>query len=82
MSRWITVDPHFAVSVSVARHMGDTKDWEGVGLAPDVVTPEKDALRAAHLMALRALRTAAADSSRRSSLDATIKDLEQATPAR
>jgi Peptidase family S41 len=45
MSRWITVHPHFAVSVSVARHVGI--DWEGVGIKPDVEVPEADALAAA-----------------------------------
>lgn len=42
MSRWMTVHPHFAVSVSVARHIGI--DWEGVGIKPDVEVPEAEAL--------------------------------------
>lgn len=42
MSRWMTVHPHFAISVSVARHVGI--DWEGTGITPDVAVPEADAL--------------------------------------
>ncbi len=50
MSRWIIVHPHFAISVSVARHVGI--DWEGVGITPDVAVPEADALATAQRLAL------------------------------
>jgi hypothetical protein len=49
MSRWMTVHPHFAISVSVARHVGI--DWEGVGITPDVAVPEADALATAQRLA-------------------------------
>jgi len=51
MSRWENVDPNFAVSVPIARHLSN--DWEGVGIKPDVAVPEADALKVAHELALR-----------------------------
>jgi C-terminal processing protease CtpA/Prc len=45
MSRWETVDPNFAVSVPIAKHLGN--DWEGVGIKPDVAVPEAEALNVA-----------------------------------
>lgn len=51
MSRWENVDPNFAVSVPIARHL--EHDWEGVGIKPDVAVPEADALKVAHELALR-----------------------------
>jgi hypothetical protein len=47
LSRWMMVHPNFAVSVSVAHHVGETKDWEGVGIKPDVEVVEGDALTTA-----------------------------------
>lgn len=54
MSRWITIHPNFAISVSVARHIDGT-DWEGVGLEPDVEVPEAQALETAHNLAKQKL---------------------------
>lgn len=51
MSRWINVHPNFAVSVSVARHIGDVVDWEGVGIKPDVAVTEGEALEEAYRLA-------------------------------
>jgi C-terminal processing protease CtpA/Prc len=56
MSRWVTVHPNFAISIPVARHVEPARDWEGVGITPDVATTEAEALRSAHLLALQALR--------------------------
>lgn len=79
MARWELVDPNFAVSVPVARHLPQPglKDWEGVGVAPDVAVAEADALHTAHLMALHAIREATTDASRRTSLDETIAEIEK-----
>lgn len=55
MSRWMTIHPHFAVSVPVARHVGQAKDWEGTGITPDVAVPEGEALQKAHALALEKL---------------------------
>jgi hypothetical protein len=59
----MTIDPHFAVSVSVARHVGPPGlvDWEGTGVAPDVAVAAADALRTAHRLALTRLRDRAKD---------------------
>jgi C-terminal processing protease CtpA/Prc len=77
LSRWFAVHPNFAVSVSVAHHIGATRDWEGVGITPDVAVPEADALQAAHLLALRGLREKAADAETREELDRAIGELEK-----
>jgi hypothetical protein len=55
MSRWMLVHPNFAVSVSVAKHIGETQDWEGVGITPDVAVPEAEALATAHNLAKQKL---------------------------
>lgn len=55
MSRWMPVHPNFAVSVSIARHLPPTKDWEGVGITPDVTVPEAVALQEAVRLALQKL---------------------------
>lgn len=49
MSRWENVDPNFAVSVPIARHL--EHDWEGIGIQPDVAVSEPDALKTALAMA-------------------------------
>jgi len=72
MSRWMTVHPHFAVSISVARHIGETVDWEGAGVRPDMPAPAEEALRVAHLASLQWLRESAVDTKRREELDAVI----------
>lgn len=49
MATWEKVDPNFAVSVPIARHL--EHDWEGVGVKPDVAVSEQDALKTALAMA-------------------------------
>jgi len=77
LSRWMTVHPHFAVSVSVARHVAGPPDWEGVGVTPDVPVPAADALARAHLLALQRLREAAADREARAFYDWAIGRLRK-----
>jgi C-terminal processing protease CtpA/Prc len=77
LSRWFAVHPNFAVSVSVAHHIGATKDWEGVGIVPDVAVPDSDALRTAHLLALRGLREKTVDAKAREDLDRAIGEIEK-----
>jgi retinol-binding protein 3 len=55
LSRWMLVHPNFAVSVSVAKHVGETQDWEGVGIIPDVAVPDAEALATAHNLAKQKL---------------------------
>lgn len=66
-SRWYRLDAHFAVSVPVARHVGppEIKDWEGVGITPDVAVPAAEALSTAHALVLRHLRDTARDAESR-----------------
>ena len=72
LSRWVHVHPNFAVSVPLAHHVGATRDWEGTGIKPDITVSREEALRTAHLEALRRLRTDAADESTRHELDDAI----------
>jgi C-terminal processing protease CtpA/Prc len=55
-------------------------NWEGRGVMPDIAVPESDALRTAHLRALRRLAAAAAGDWRRILEDA-IETLEAQRPA-
>jgi hypothetical protein len=50
-------------------------NWEGVGIAPDIAADPADALRAAHLAALRKLREAPTDPEHRNELDRAIAAL-------
>ena len=54
-------------------------NWEGTGIEPDISVPAAEALRAAHLDALRRVRAAATDSRHREQLDAAIATLEKTT---
>jgi C-terminal processing protease CtpA/Prc len=51
------IDDHFAVWVPAGRAVNPLTqtNWEGVGVAPDHAVPADDALRAAQVLALRAM---------------------------
>ena len=51
-----SVGAHFSASIPFSRGINPVtkKDWEGVGVKPDVAVPADEALLTAHLMALRA----------------------------
>ena len=51
-------------------------NWEGVGIAPDIAVDPAEALRAAHLDALKKIRPTAADPGHRTELDRAIAALE------
>jgi hypothetical protein len=53
-------------------------NWEGVGIEPDLEVDAAQALRAAHLAALRKIRESATDERHRQQLDAAIAALEKA----
>jgi hypothetical protein len=55
-------------------------NWEGTGVEPDIKIGAADALRAAHLDALKTLRATATDSRYRDQLDAAIAALEKPKP--
>ncbi len=52
-------------------------NWEGVGIAPDIAVDPADALRAAHLDALKKIRATATDPDHRSDLDRAIAALSK-----
>lgn len=73
------VTDHFAVWVPTGRAINPiTKtNWERVGVRPDVAVPADQALKTAHLAALRTLRAQAADDEQRSMIDRAIADVER-----
>jgi hypothetical protein len=52
-------------------------NWEGIGVEPDIKVEAGQALRAAHLAALRKIRDTASDTRHREQLDRAIASLEQ-----
>lgn len=78
-SMWVRVHPNFGVKVPVARAFDPItgEDWEGKGITPDVAVPEKEALRTAHLMAIRRLREKAADDDTKEFLDWSLGNIEK-----
>ena len=72
------VTDHFGVWVPSGRAINPiTKtNWERVGVRPDVAMPSDQALRAAHLAALRGLRQRATDPARQRQLDEAIAEVE------
>lgn len=52
-------------------------NWEGTGIEPDIKVPSAEALRAAHLAALKKIRETATDTRHREELDRAIASLEK-----
>lgn len=73
------VTDHFAVWVPSGRAINPiTKtNWERVGVRPDIAVASDQALRTAHLAALRGLRSKATDPERQQALDRAIADVER-----
>ena len=73
------VTDHFGVWVPTGRAINPiTKtNWERVGVRPDVPVGSDNALRTAHLTALRGLRAHATDPERQQALDRAIADVER-----
>lgn len=74
------VTDYFAVWVPSGRAINPiTKtNWERVGVRPDVPVASEQALRTAHLAALRGLRQQATDPERQQALDRAIAEVESA----
>jgi len=72
------VTDHFGVWVPTGRAINPiTKtNWERVGVRPDIAVASDQALRAAHLAALRGLRQQTSDPERQQALDRAIADVE------
>ena len=64
------------VSIGETVHPVTKANWEGVGVKPDVQVPAEDALRTAHLIALRNLLSKTTDDDVREELLSLIKQME------
>ena len=73
-----TLDPHFAAAIPFIKPIDPRGGggWEGTGVRPDLAT-EGDALRAAHLEALRRVAARTTDPARKQQLGRMVADLEQ-----
>jgi C-terminal processing protease CtpA/Prc len=73
------INEHFEMFVPMGRAINPiTKtNWEGTGVRPDVETPETQALKTAHLAALRKLLEAATDERSRGRLRSVIERVER-----
>ena len=76
------VTDHFAVWVPTGRAINPiTKtNWERVGVRPDVAVPSDQALKMAHLAALRTIRDHVTDDEHRQMIDRAIADAEREKP--
>ena len=72
------VTEHFGIFVPTGRAINPiTKtDWERVGVRPDIAVAADQALRTAHVAALRGLRRQTSDPERQQALDRAIADVE------
>jgi C-terminal processing protease CtpA/Prc len=77
-SRRVRLSERFAITVPTSRAFDpETKrDWEGVGVKPDIEAPADDALRVAHAELLERLAEAASDSARAAELREIAESLE------
>ena len=73
------ITDHFGIWLPSGRAINPITgtNWEGVGIAPDIAVDPADALRAAHLDALRKIRATATDPEHRSELDRVIAALSK-----
>ena len=82
-NRFFPVGNGFSISVSFTRVTDPRtgREWERVGIEPDIAVPSSDALPAAHRAALEALLAASPDAAARAVLQRALAEL-QAAPAR
>jgi C-terminal processing protease CtpA/Prc len=68
------ITDHFGIWLPSGRAINPITgtNWEGIGIAPDIAVDPADALRAAHLDALRKIRATATDPEHRNELDRAI----------
>ena len=73
------ISSHFGIWLPNGRAINPiTKtNWEGTGIEPDIKVPSAEALRAAHLAALKKIRESATDTRHREELDRAIASLEK-----
>lgn len=72
------VNDHFSVSVPYARAVNPVShtNWEGVGVKPDVAVPAEEALKTAHVMALKKVMEKRTDPQDKDALAAAIKEID------
>jgi C-terminal processing protease CtpA/Prc len=72
------ITDHFGIWLPTGRAINPITgtNWEGVGIAPDIAVDAADALRAAHLDALKKIRAAATDPDHRNDLDRAMAALQ------
>jgi retinol-binding protein 3 len=73
------INDHFSVWVPSGRAINPvTKtNWEGTGVEPDIKVEAKQALKAAHLDALKKFRTSETDQRRLEQLDRAIGEVQK-----
>ena len=71
------ITDHFGIWLPTGRAINPITgtNWEGVGIAPDIAVDPAEALRAAHLDALKKIRQTATDAGHRDELDRAIAAL-------
>jgi retinol-binding protein 3 len=76
----VRLNDHFSAFIPFARAINPiTKDnWEGSGVQPDVETSADNALKAAHVLALKAISALETDASKVNDIQALIAELESA----
>jgi retinol-binding protein 3 len=65
-----------SISIGLTHHPVSGTNWEGTGVVPQVSVPASDALRRAHMEALRALATSSKDPRRKAGLETEAQALE------
>jgi retinol-binding protein 3 len=75
---WFPLDAGFVAFVSTGKAVNPVskKNWEGTGVKPDIEVPKDDALRVAHLEALKAIAATESDPERKTSLAWSAEALE------
>jgi C-terminal processing protease CtpA/Prc len=71
------ITDHFGIWLPTGRAINPITgtNWEGVGIAPDIAADPADALRAAHVDALKKIRSTATDTGHRDEIDRAITAL-------
>jgi C-terminal processing protease CtpA/Prc len=74
----VRLTDHFSAFIPTGRAINPyTKtNWEGTGVKPDVEAPAEEALKVAHLMALKKLLGTAKDPNIKAGIERAIRDLE------
>ena len=73
------ITDHFGIWLPTGRAINPITgtNWEGTGIAPDIAVDQTEALRAAHLAALKQVRESATDPRHRQELDRAIQAIEK-----